>query len=64
MISKLQGHYNEPKIFNNQYIVRNQISSGSFGTVYLVHDKITMEEFALKLEKEENEQIGSLDREV
>ena len=63
-MSKLQSHYNEPQIFNNQYIIKHQISSGSFGTVYLVYDRITMEEYALKLEKQENEEIGSLDREV
>lgn len=32
--------------------------------VYLAFDKITKEEVAVKLEKEENEEVGTLEREV
>lgn len=62
--TKLPPSYKEPKIFNNKYIVKNQISSGSFGVVYLAHDKNTKEEVAIKLEKEENEDVCTLEREI
>lgn len=61
---KLPSSYKDPKIFNNKYIVKGQISSGSFGVVYLAFDKITKEEVAIKLEKEENEDVCTLEREV
>jgi casein kinase I family protein HRR25 len=62
--AKLPSSYKDPKIFNNKFIVKNQISSGSFGVVYLAHDKYTKEEVAVKLEKEENEDVCTLEREI
>jgi len=59
----LPASYKDPKIFNNKYIVKNKISSGSFGTVYLAFDKNTKEEVAIKLEKDDDE-ICTLDREI
>ena len=64
MNKELIAKYKEPKILNNKYIIKNQLSSGSFGVVYLAFDKITKEEVAVKLEKEENEEVGTLEREV
>ncbi|CAD8082907.1 unnamed protein product [Paramecium primaurelia] len=61
---KLPPSYRDPKIFNNKYIIKQQISSGSFGIVYLAFDKHTREEVAVKIEKEENEDVSSLDREI
>ncbi|CAD8055776.1 unnamed protein product [Paramecium primaurelia] len=60
-MKKLPRSYLEPKIFDNKYIIKNQLSSGSFGVVYLAIHKITREEVAVKLEKGEHE---TLDREV
>ncbi|CAD8045530.1 unnamed protein product [Paramecium primaurelia] len=60
-MKKLPSTYLEPKIFDNKYIIKNQLSSGSFGVVYLAIHKITREEVAVKLEKGEHE---TLDREV
>lgn len=31
----------ELKVFNNQYVVRKKLSSGSFGVVFLGEDKVT-----------------------
>ena len=61
--SKLPSSYKDPKIFNNKYIVKSQISSGSFGVVYLAFDKVTKEELAIKLEKEDDD-VCTLEREV
>ncbi|CAD8148799.1 unnamed protein product [Paramecium pentaurelia] len=58
---KLPSSYLEPKIFDNKYIVKEQLSSGSFGVVYLAIHKVTREEVAVKLEKGQQE---TLDREV
>ena len=57
---------NEPrnKIFNKQYQANKKISSGSFGVVYFGVDLQSKEEVAIKLEKEDQEEIKSLDREV
>ena len=63
-MQKLHPSYRDPKIFNNQYIIKNQISAGSFGIVYLAVDKITKEEVAVKLEKIETEDVATLDREI
>lgn len=52
---KLIQQYREPKIFNNKYIIKHQISSGSFGVVYLAYDKHTKEECAIKLEKDDDQ---------
>lgn len=60
---KLPASYKDPKIFNNKYIIKNQISSGSFGTVYLAFDKTTKEEVAIKLEKDDDD-VCTLDREI
>lgn len=52
------------RIFNNQFLVKKKISSGSFGVVFLGLDKIGKEEVAIKVEKEDNEEVKSLEREV
>lgn len=53
------------KIFNNQYVVKKKLSSGSFGVVFLGEDKLNGGfEVAMKIEKEDNEEAKSLDREV
>ncbi|CAD8168015.1 unnamed protein product [Paramecium pentaurelia] len=52
------------KIFNNQYQIVKKLSSGSFGVVFLGFDLLTRQEVAIKVEKEENEEVRSLDREV
>ncbi|CAD8170225.1 unnamed protein product [Paramecium pentaurelia] len=51
-------------IFNGKYIVQKKISSGSFGVVLLGHDKDKNIDVAIKIEKEENEDVRSLEREV
>ncbi|CAD8143420.1 unnamed protein product [Paramecium pentaurelia] len=60
-MKKLPSSYLEPKIFDNKYIIKQKLSSGSFGVVYLAIHKVTREEVAVKLEKGEQE---TLDREV
>ncbi|CAD8134137.1 unnamed protein product [Paramecium octaurelia] len=60
-MKKLPSSYLEPKIFDNKYIIKQKLSSGSFGIVYLAIHKVTREEVAVKLEKGEQE---TLDREV
>lgn len=45
-------------------MVKKKISAGSFGVVFLGYDKNSKEEVAIKLEKEDNEEVKSLDREV
>ncbi|CAD8057210.1 unnamed protein product [Paramecium sonneborni] len=54
----------QQKIFVNRFQVKKKISSGAFGVVFLVLDKQTNQEHALKLEKEDNEEMRSLEREV
>lgn len=44
--------------------MKKKISSGSFGVVFIGVDKNTKEEVAIKLEKEDNEEVKSLEREV
>ncbi|CAD8092181.1 unnamed protein product [Paramecium primaurelia] len=51
-------------IFNGIYVVQKKISSGSFGVVLLGHDKEKNVDVAIKIEKEENEDVRSLEREV
>lgn len=60
---KLPPTYKEPKILNNKYIIKNQISSGSFGIVYLAFDKLTKEQVAVKLEKDGNASLATINRE-
>ncbi len=45
-------------------MVVKKLSSGSFGVVFLGHDKETNQDVAIKIEKEENEDVRSLEREV
>lgn len=45
-------------------MVVKKISSGSFGVVFLGLDKESKEDVAIKVEKEENEEVKSLEREV
>jgi len=52
------------KVFNNRYVVVKKISSGSFGVVFLGLDRDTKQDVAIKVEKEENEEVKSLEREV
>ncbi|CAD8153908.1 unnamed protein product [Paramecium pentaurelia] len=52
------------KVFNNQYSIVKKLSSGSFGVVFLGQDIISKQDVAIKVEKEENEEVKSLDREV
>ena len=52
------------KIFNKQYLVGKKISSGSFGVVFLGFDNESNQEVAIKVEKEENEEVKSMEREV
>ncbi|CAD8203817.1 unnamed protein product [Paramecium octaurelia] len=52
------------QIFNGIYVVQKKISSGSFGVVLLGHDKEKNVDVAIKIEKEENEDVRSLEREV
>ncbi|KAM3127812.1 hypothetical protein pb186bvf_020091 [Paramecium bursaria] len=54
----------QQQIFNNRYLVQKKISAGSFGVVLLGLDKETKQEVAIKIEKEENEEVRSLEREV
>ncbi|CAD8150639.1 unnamed protein product [Paramecium pentaurelia] len=54
----------QQKVFLNRFVVKKKISSGAFGVVFLVFDKQTNQEHALKLEKEDNEEMRSLEREV
>ncbi|CAD8086168.1 unnamed protein product [Paramecium primaurelia] len=51
-------------IFNGKYVAQKKISSGSFGVVLLGHDKDKNIDVAIKIEKEENEDVRSLEREV
>ncbi|CAK87070.1 unnamed protein product (macronuclear) [Paramecium tetraurelia] len=51
-------------IFNGKYVVQKKISSGSFGVVLFGHDKDKNIDVAIKIEKEENEDVRSLEREV
>ncbi|CAD8066061.1 unnamed protein product [Paramecium sonneborni] len=52
------------KVFNNQYQIVKKLSSGSFGVVFLGQDLLSKQEVAIKVEKEENEEVKSLEREV
>ncbi|CAK82001.1 unnamed protein product (macronuclear) [Paramecium tetraurelia] len=52
------------RVFMNRFVVKKKISSGAFGVVFLVFDKQTNQDAALKLEKEDNEEMRSLEREV
>ncbi|KAM3133923.1 hypothetical protein pb186bvf_014038 [Paramecium bursaria] len=52
------------RVFLGRFSVIKRISSGSFGVVYLVHDKTTKEDCALKLEKYDNDETRSLEKEV
>jgi len=62
---KKLNNYKDHKIFNNKYIIKNEISSGSFGIVFLAYDKHTKEEVAIKLEKYDgSSDLITLDRET
>lgn len=63
-MKKLASKYQDPKIFNNQFIIKEKLSAGSFGTVYLAFDKYTREEVAIKVEKSLKSQVGTLEREI
>ncbi|CAD8146376.1 unnamed protein product [Paramecium octaurelia] len=55
---------NSPKIFGNRFIFKKKLSQGSFGIVYLVLDRATNTECALKAEKEEYEESKTLEKEI
>ncbi|CAD8072850.1 unnamed protein product [Paramecium primaurelia] len=59
-----QQQQSKTKVFNNQYSIVKKLSSGSFGVVFLGQDIISKQEVAIKVEKEENEEVKSLEREV
>lgn len=52
------------RIFANRFVLKEKLSSGSFGVVYLVHDRATNIDCALKVEKEENIETKTLEREI
>ncbi|CAK92450.1 unnamed protein product (macronuclear) [Paramecium tetraurelia] len=52
------------KIFNNQFVIQKKISSGSFGVVYQGYDLRSSEHVAIKVEKQEIDDLFSLDREI
>ncbi|CAD8106789.1 unnamed protein product [Paramecium sonneborni] len=52
------------RICNNQFIVQRKLSAGSFGIVFVGLDQNTKQEVAIKVEKEENEDVRSFEREV
>ncbi|CAD8142709.1 unnamed protein product [Paramecium octaurelia] len=54
----------QQKIFNNQFVVKKRISSGSFGVVYQGFDLHSQELVAIKVEKLEVDELLSLDREI
>ncbi|CAD8044674.1 unnamed protein product [Paramecium primaurelia] len=51
-------------IFNDRYTAQKKLSSGSFGVVLLGRDKEENIDVAIKIEKEENQEVKSLEREV
>ncbi|CAK78705.1 unnamed protein product (macronuclear) [Paramecium tetraurelia] len=51
-------------VFNNQYVIQKKISSGSFGVVYQGIDLRTSDQVAIKVEKQEIDDLFSLDREI
>jgi casein kinase 1 len=57
-------NFREPKILHNKYVVKNRISSGSFGVVYLAVDKTTKENVAVKIERTEHASMGTLNKEA
>ncbi|CAD8047005.1 unnamed protein product [Paramecium sonneborni] len=52
------------QIFNNQFVIKKRISSGSFGVVYQGFDLRSTENVAIKVEKQEIDDLFSLDREI
>ncbi|CAD8120877.1 unnamed protein product [Paramecium sonneborni] len=52
------------RIFNNQFVVQRKLSAGSFGVVFVGLDQNSKQEVAIKVEKEENEDVRSFEREV
>lgn len=52
------------KIINGQYKLKKRISSGSFGDVYLSQDIRSKEYQAVKIERQQDEEVSSVDREV
>ncbi|CAD8136389.1 unnamed protein product [Paramecium octaurelia] len=54
----------QQKIFNNQFVVKKRISSGSFGVVYQGVDLRSSDHVAIKVEKLEVDELLSLDREI
>ena len=57
-------NHNHPKVINGQYLLKKRISSGSFGDVYLSQDLKSKDFYAVKIERHQDEEVSSVDREV
>ncbi|CAK78972.1 unnamed protein product (macronuclear) [Paramecium tetraurelia] len=51
------------RIYYGRFVQRDKLSQGSFGVVYICHDKVTRDYVAIKVEKE-NKDLMSLEREI
>ncbi|CAD8045666.1 unnamed protein product [Paramecium sonneborni] len=51
------------RIYYGRFVQREKLSQGSFGVVYICHDKVTRDYVAIKVEKE-NKDLMSLEREI
>ncbi|CAD8044331.1 unnamed protein product [Paramecium primaurelia] len=51
------------RIYYGRFVQREKLSQGSFGVVYICHDKVTRDYVAIKVEKE-NKNLMSLEREI
>ncbi|CAD8139848.1 unnamed protein product [Paramecium octaurelia] len=56
-------HQDKGRIYYGRFVQREKLSQGSFGVVYICHDKVTREYVAMKVEKE-NKDLMSLEREI
>ncbi|EGR32064.1 protein kinase domain protein [Ichthyophthirius multifiliis] len=54
----------DQKIFNNIWQIQKKISSGSFGVVYTGQNILTKEQVAIKLEKDDPDDVRTLDKEI
>ncbi|CAD8139024.1 unnamed protein product [Paramecium pentaurelia] len=51
------------RIYYGRFVQKEKLSQGSFGVVYICHDKVTRDYVAIKIEKE-NSDLMSLEREI
>ncbi|CAD8047356.1 unnamed protein product [Paramecium primaurelia] len=56
-------HQDKGRIYYGRFVQREKLSQGSFGVVYICHDKVTRDYVAIKVEKE-NKDLMSLEREI